>query len=146
MAYATSTDLRGKWSTETVNLLAWDDSALAPDEARISGALDTASGVIDAYLGLRYRLPVNLQPDAVLLLRGLACDLAVGQLANTPATRNEIIVAAEKAALAFLRDLSDGRATLNIFPSDAAGTPIGPEETVLLDDAGDSLRRRLRSL
>jgi len=146
MAYATISDLRGKWSAEAVNLLAWDDAAQAPDETRISGALDAGAAIIDSYLGRRYRLPVLPQPDAAILLRGLCCDIAVGQLANTPAARNEIIIAAEKGALAFLRDLSEGKATLNIIPSAEAGTPIGPEETVLLDDAGDSMRRRLRRL
>jgi len=146
MAYATIADIRAKWSAEAVDLLAWDDAAQAANEDRISGALDAGAAIIDSYLGRRYKLPVSPYPDAAILLRGFCCDLAMGQLANTPATRNEIIIGAEKAALAFLRDLSEGKATLNIIPPPEAGTPIGPDEPVLIDDAGDCMRRRLRRL
>jgi len=146
MAYATASDLRSKWGSEAVNLLAWDDAEQAPDETKVSGALDAAAAIIDSYIGRRYKLPAQLQPDAAILLRGFCCDLAMGQLANTPATRNDIIKEAEKAALAFLRDISEGKATLNIIPSAEAGVVIGPEESVLVDEAGDSMRRRLRRL
>jgi phage gp36-like protein len=144
--YAVENDLRTKWGSELVNLLAWDNAAQAPNEARIAAALTNAGSIIDSYLARRYQLPVNPQPDAAALLNNFNCDLAVAQLAVTPGTRNDIIVDAEKRALTFLRDVSEGKAALNLILPPSAGAPISPGEAVMIDEGREFSRRRLRDL
>lgn len=136
MAYATIADVRAKWSAQAVDLLAWDDAAGAPDENKISIALAQAAAIMDSYIGRRYPLPVDPQPDTRLLLQAINCDLAVSSLANTPAARNEIIIAAEKSALTLLRDISEGRAALNLVPPQGSGAPIAPGQAVVMETDG----------
>jgi phage gp36-like protein len=152
MPYATETDLRVKWSDELVDLLAWDNTANAVNAARIAAALTNAGSIIDSYLARRYALPVNPQPDAAALLTNLNCDLAVAQLAISPGTRSDIVADSEKRALAFLRDVSEGKAALNLILPPSAGAPISPGEAVMMANSGDQAferdfsRDRLRGL
>ena len=120
MAYASETDLDAKWGAENVSLAAWNDATQARDETRIAAALAAAAAVIDGYLSRRYTLPVAPSASGLALLVSLACDLAMGQLANTPGTRNEIVADAEKRALAFLRDVAKGDAAIDVAPPPAA--------------------------
>jgi phage gp36-like protein len=149
--YASETDLRVKWGDELVNLLAWDNAAQSRNEPRIAAALANAAATVDSYLARRYVLPLNPQPDANALLNNLNCDLAVAQLAVAPGTRSEIVADAEKRALAFLRDISEGKAALNLIPDPSAGAPISPGEAVMITHSGDDVcrdfsRRTLRGL
>ena len=144
MPYAAESDLDAKWGPELVTLAAWDPVADARSEARIAVALAAASAVIDAYLARRYALPLNPTADGALLLTNLNCDLAMGQLSNTPGTRNEIVAEAEKRALSFLRDVGDGKAAV---PTIAAAAPdVAPNEPVLVSDDRLFTRNRMRAL
>lgn len=146
MAYASEGDLRDKWGSEIVDLLAYDDASGAASPVRIANALMNASTTIDSYLARRYQLPVALQPDAAALLADLCTDLTAAKLAVTPGTRNDIVVEAEKRALGFLRDLSEGKAALNLVPSPAAGAPISPGEAVMISEERQFARNQLRGL
>ena len=146
MAYATEVDLRAKWGSAQVDLLAYDDTLQAVSDTRIAAALDNASATIDSYLARRYALPVNPQPDAALLLTDLCADLAASKLANTPGTRNDIVIDAEKRVLTFLRDIADGKAALNLIPPPDAGDPISPGEAVMMSDCRAFTRDRMRGL
>jgi phage gp36-like protein len=152
MPYATESDLRVSWSDELVNLLAWDNASGAVNETRIAAALANAASTIDAYLARRYALPVNPRPGTAALLSNLNGALAVAQLAISPGTRSDIVVDAEKRALAFLRDVSEGKAALDLILPPSAGEPISPGEAVMVvqsgDEAGDRdfSRSRLRGL
>jgi phage gp36-like protein len=146
VAYATEDDLRTKWGSDQVDLLAYDDAAKAVSPARIANALANAAATIDSYLGRRYALPVNPQPDAALLLTDLCADLAASKLASTPGTRNDIVVDAEKRVLAFLRDIADGKAALNLIPPPSAGDPISPGEAVMITETRALTRCRMRGL
>lgn len=150
MAYATEDDLRAKWGSALVDLLAYDDSAQAVSETRIAAALANASATIDSYLARRYALPVNPQPDAAALLTDLCAELAASKLAVTPGTRSDIIVDAEKRVMTFLRDIAAGNAALNLVPT-TADAPISPGEAVMISPADDNCardfsRNRLRGL
>jgi phage gp36-like protein len=144
--YATEDDLRAKWGSAQVDLLAYDDASQSVSETRIVSALANASATIDTYLGRRYALPVNPQPDAAALLTDLCTDLAASKLAVTPGTRNDIIVDAEKRGLAFLRDIADGKAALNLVLPPSAGAPISPGEAVMISEDRQITRNLLRGL
>ena len=134
MAYAAETDLDAKWGAELVTLAAWND-ALTPagrDESRIAAALGGAASIIDGYLSRRYALPLAPTASGLALLTALNADLAMGQLANTPGTRNEIVEAAEKRALAFLKDVARGDASIDVIPPPDALPALSPNEAVLI--------------
>jgi len=142
--YAVSADLDAKWGSELVTLAAWNPLTDARDATRVADALAGAAALIDGYLAKRYTLPIVPAPDGLKLLADLNCDLALARLSMTPGTRNEIVVDAEKRALALLRDIADGRAAISLI--DISGEPIGPEETVLLTGRDTFNPRRMRDL
>ena len=76
---------------------------------------------IDGYIGQRYTLPLAA-PAPKLLVR-LACDIARYRLAFDSGLMNEQIEVRYKAAVALLRDLAKGVATLGI---DAPVVTDGP--------------------
>lgn len=145
MAYAAEADLDAKWGAELVTLAAWDPATQARSESRIAVALAAASAVIDAYLGRRYALPLALAADGALLLTNLNCDLAMGQLSNTPGARNEIVADAEKRAIQFLRDVGDGKAAVPVVAPNALAT-IAPNEPAMVADTRMFTRQRMRDL
>ena len=144
MPYATETDLDAKWGPELVTLAAWDPAAEARSASRVAAALAAAGATINGYLGRRYALPLNLSADGALLLMNLACDLAMGQLSNTPGARNEIVVDAEKRAIQFLRDVGDGKASVPVVATNAPD--VAPNEPVMLAEDRTFTRQRMRDL
>jgi phage gp36-like protein len=146
MSYASEADLDQKWGREIVDLSANDAGTGARDPSRIAASLAAAAAIIDGYLARRYRLPLAPTAVGVTLLRNAACDLALGQLCNTPGTRNEIVIDAEKRALAFLRDVADGKAAIPVVTPDAAQPEVAPNEPVVVADGRMFTRTRLRSL
>jgi phage gp36-like protein len=145
MPYATEAALDAKWGAEQVSLAAWDDGANARDEARIADALAGASATIDAYIGVRYLLPLTtLAPDGAQLLSDIACDLAIYRLCSTPGTRNEIVKEAKDEAYKRLGDIAQGRASLSLLSADAS--PIGPEDAVMIANEPQFRRDCLRGL
>jgi len=144
MPYATEAALDAKWGTEQVDLAAWDEGAQARDESRIADALTGASATVDAYVGVRYLLPLtNLAPDGAQLLSDIACDLAMYRLCSTPGTRNDIVKEAKDEAYKRLGDIAAGRASLSLVAADAA--PIGPEDAVMIAERSE-FRGRMRAL
>lgn len=144
MPYATAADLDAKWGTELVDLAAWDAGSNARDAARVDVALAAASAIVDAYLGRRYKLPLALADAGALALKNATCDLAMGQLSNTPGTRNDIVAEAEKRAFVFLRDVADGKAAIAVVAAEAP--EIAPNEPIMVDDGRRFTRQRLRDL
>lgn len=145
MPYAAEADLDAKWGPELVTLAAWDPVALARNEARVTVALTAASAIMDGYFARRFRLPLDASPDGATLLTNLCCDLAMAQLSNTPGTRNEIVVDAEKRAIVFLRDVGDGKASIPLVPT-SPGPDVSPNEPVMIADGREFTRRRMRDL
>jgi len=152
MPYATSSDLDTKWTAQAVTLAAWDDEANARSDARVAMALDNASALIDGYLAKRYSLPIDPSPVGARLLRNLTCDLAMGELATTPATRNDIVVEAVKAARDFLAQLGQGKADIPQNPSPDGGAggavpaAISPNEAIVESAGRVFTRNKLRGL
>jgi phage gp36-like protein len=146
LPYAAETDLDAKWGPELVTLAAWDPIANARSESRIAVALAAASAVMDGYFARRYPLPLNPSADGALLLVNLNCDLAMGQLSNTPGTRNEIVAEAEKRATQFLRDVGEGKAAIPLVALPSREPEVAPNEPVLVSDHRLFTRQRMRDL
>ncbi len=146
MSYAAEADLDAKWGAELVTLAAWDPAANARSEARIAVALAAASAVMDGYFARRYALPLNPSADGALLLTNLNCDLAMGQLSNTPGTRNEIVAEAEKRATQFLRDVGEGKAAIPLVALPSREPEVAPNAPVMVADGRMFTRDRMRAL
>lgn len=94
------------------------------NDAVLGEAVASAGSVIDSFLGTRYRLPLDPVPDVV---RDVADKLAFAALYVTEAP--DKVTADFNAAMKLLRDLADGRASIDA-PGSAA-VPAG--EPVVLD-------------
>jgi phage gp36-like protein len=129
-AYATIQDLTDRFGA--AELVYHTDKASpptgAPDADALGRALGDAAAVIDSYLSSRYRLPLA-QVDPVLTK--IACDLARANYQGDAIERDGVVVANQKAALAALRDLADGRSRLQ-----AEGVPAAVSGGVAFASAG----------
>jgi phage gp36-like protein len=143
MAYATSDDLTAKWGSDLVALASADPETGVSSPLRIATALDAAAAQINGYLVQRYNLPVDASPDGATLLKSLCCDLAMGQLSNTPGARNEIVKEAIKDAKDFLELVAAGKAGIPQNPAPGAPAP-SPQEAVMISDPREFSRDRLR--
>lgn len=136
MSYASPQDLTDRF--DAAELIALTDRAGAGeiDATVVARALADADATIDSYVGRHYRLPLAPVPARVVRV---ACDLARRYLYTARPTDD--VLAAEKAALAWLRDVSTGAATL-----DVAGIEPAAVDTQVLAEPGrrqftrDSLR------
>lgn len=148
MSYATEADLVRKWGAEQVDLAAYDGATDARDTLRIAAALDSASAIMNGYFAKRYALPIDAAPDGVTLLRNLCCDLAMGELSNMPATRNDIVKDAVEAARKFLSDVARGLADIpqNPPPGAPAAAVPSPNEAIVAANDREFSRNRLRAM
>jgi len=96
-------------------------------ETPLTRALADASAQIDAYLAARYALPLTSVPD---ILKLTACDLALYLLHRDPP---EAVVKRRDAAIAFLKDLSTGKAQLGITTNEEPATVQYSDTTRVFD-------------
>lgn len=147
MAYASEADLDRKWGAEFVTLLSFDESTQARDHDKIAAALAAATAQMNGWLAKRYTPPIDASADGLLLLKNLCADLAVGELANTPGTRNEIVTEAVAAARKFMADVASGRADIPQNPPPGAPAPaVSPNEAIVAANDREFTRNRLRGL
>jgi phage gp36-like protein len=109
MAYATIADLERRLPQALLAQITGETAGSGPYNTALTEALTWASGQVDAYAGTRFSLP--LQPSEQI--EKLTVDIAAYSLEET---RNVIRESEEKAydrAMAFLKDLSKGLATLD---------------------------------
>jgi phage gp36-like protein len=119
MSYANQTDLTRRYGLAML-VAATDRGAVpmgVPDADAVASALAAADGVIDAYLGGRYALPLSSVPDQIVTV---AMEIAIYKLHAydcPPKLKDD-----HDAALRMLRDIADGRVKLNLAGVEAAGT------------------------
>jgi phage gp36-like protein len=117
MAYATLADLEAAFGVKELVVLADRDRDQVPDAPVVGRAIEDAEGEINSYLASRYILPLDPVPAQI---RAITCDIARYRMdAANPrqATKDRY-----EAALATLRDLSVGKATLGTSAA-LAGDP-----------------------
>lgn len=114
MAYATVQDLIARYGqVELIRLTTPDDQEMDGVNADVANAaLDDASAEIDTYVGRRYRVPMDVAP-AIILAR--CCAIARYRL-STGGQKNptEEMRRQYDDAIAFLRDISLGKAVLEL--------------------------------
>ncbi|MCR9218931.1 MAG: DUF1320 domain-containing protein [Alphaproteobacteria bacterium] len=119
MSYATQQDLIDRFGEEELLALADRDGDGAIDAAVVDRALADAAGLIDSYIGARYRLPVD--PVPAQLVAAAAAIARWHLYADAP---HERVSEAYRATLAWLKDVAAGRADL-----DAAGVEPAADES-----------------
>lgn len=113
MNYATVSDLTERYGRSEIANTTPDRNVPVGtiDEGRVNQILADCSSTIDSYLQRRYRVPVSPVPEVLVRV---CCQLARFDLANgTGNVPSEQIRAGQQAAMAWLRDVSTGKATLD---------------------------------
>lgn len=125
MAYATRQDLVDRIG-ERVLIELTDRNEMpsgAIDETVLARALSDAEAEIDSYLAGKFALPLT---DVPVILTRLCCDIVRYLLAG-PALTDEIRDR-YRDAIAFLKDVAAGRATLGLNSAQETTSPAdGPE-------------------
>lgn len=111
MPYATQSDIVELYGEHAL-VVADRDGDGEPDVAAIARALSAASDEIDSHIGVRYGLPLAAVPG---MLRQLAVDIACYRLAQTADVLTEELRQRYEDAVALLRRIAEGKATL-VFP------------------------------
>lgn len=124
MAYALQSDLTPLRLTEAELVqLTCDDDTATINAATVSSALEEASGVVDSYCRGRYQTPLQADDD----VKGKTLDIALWLLfrRRRNAKNGEIIRQGYEDAIAFLKDVAAGKATLDQPIGDVAQTGTG---------------------
>jgi phage gp36-like protein len=108
MAYCTQDDLL-KLVPEAEMAQLTTESGDVPDSEVVSEAIAKAAAEIDAYLAVRYVLPLTEVPAQV---KHLAADMAIYHLYSRRGMMQEIRREKFKDAIAFLKDVAAGRAEI----------------------------------
>lgn len=112
MAYAVQSDLVPLRLTQAELVgLTCDDATNTVNAPMVSAALEEASGIVDSYCRQRYQTPLQAGDD----VKGKTLDIAVWLLfrRRRNAKNGEIIRQAYEDAIAFLGQVSTGKATLD---------------------------------
>ncbi|WP_372069769.1 DUF1320 domain-containing protein (plasmid) [Tistrella mobilis] len=110
MAYASAEEWRAAVGA-LVDRIADVDGDGAADPAAIDRALAEASAEVDAYVGVRYPLPL---PSTPVVLRSATIDIATYRLAGGPPVLTDDIRDRYEDAMSRLRDIAAGRARLDL--------------------------------
>lgn len=123
MPYATQPDLEAAFGLDELRALADRNRDGTPDAAVIARALEDAEAEVNSYLAARYTLPLDPVPGQI---RAITCDVARYRLdsVNPRAATKERYL----AALASLRDLASGKASLGSAGDAAAAAPPPPAQ------------------
>jgi phage gp36-like protein len=123
MAYCTQDDLLLMITVEELSELT-TEMGEAPDLMVVEEAIAKADGEIDAYLGVRYSLPLAGIPDQV---RSLSVDMALYHLYSRRSVAPLVRAQKYAAAVAFLKQVAAGQA-LVAGAGDTAGDAGQVEE------------------
>lgn len=107
MSYATLADLTDRYASEEITRLADRDEDGIADPLVIERVLTDADAEIDAYLAVRYTLPLPSTPPR---LTSLAADIARYRLQDDNPL--DEAVARYRQAIDFLREIANGKAAL----------------------------------
>ena len=122
MPYATQADIVSLYG-ENALFVADRDGDGTVDAQAVERALTSASAEIDTYIAVRYALPLR---EASPFLQTICVDIAVYRLALSADVLSEEHRKRYEDAQAFLKRVSDGKATLIVTPQpDANGEGSG---------------------
>lgn len=110
MPYAAQSDMEALWGKNEVLLSSdWDNTGTT-NQGNVTAALAHASNTIDRYVGMQYALPLTPPyPDDLIRC---AADIGMFYMCPFATTRSQLKVDRYEAAMKFLRDLANKKATL----------------------------------
>lgn len=114
MAYSTLADIKKKISAEILIQLTDDTNADVINTEKIDEAISDADAEIDGYCG-KYPLPFSPVPD---IIKKFSVAIAIYNLFGNRQAAPEDVETRYNNAIAFLKDVSKGQATLG--PKDPA--------------------------
>lgn len=110
MPYATQDDLLQRMTLKELTQLTDDDNTGQPDAAIVAGALEEASGRVDAYCRSRYVTPLQQSDTVTTVTR----DVAVYMIfSRRPQRMSDTVRQRYEDAMALLKDVSTGKAVLD---------------------------------
>ena len=115
MTYATEQDLIDLFGTDEVLQLTDRDGDGDSDDAYVTAILADTAAEMDAYLRVRYALPLSATPAR---LRAVACDIARYRL--YPLAVPEAVRQRYEDSRLYLKDVAAGRAELDLATPPAA--------------------------
>lgn len=121
MAYCTQSDIVNELPLTQLTQLADDDGDGSPDSAVVSAAIAKADSDINSYCAGRYLVPFSPVPDVI---KNKSVIISIYYLYLRRSAVPEIRKDAHEKAIAFLKDVSKGAATLGTEPAPAAGTQV----------------------
>jgi phage gp36-like protein len=122
MAYSTQDDVLSMIPPAELAALT-SEAGEVPDSQVVAAAISRADAEIDAALGLRYAVPLSPVPERV---KTLSVDLALYHLYSRRGVAPEVWRRKYQDALAFLKQVAGGQATL----AGSGGEPNGASREV----------------
>lgn len=120
MTYCTLDDLTDLFGEAEILQLTDRDQDGLPDAAYVAAVLADASAEMDAYLRVRYALPLSETPAR---LRAVACDIARFRL--YPLAVPEAVRQRYEDSRLYLKDVAAGRAQLDLPTPPATASDTG---------------------
>ncbi len=114
MTYIVQDDLLAQVSEDQLLQLTDDDKVGEIDATKVDQAIAGAEAEAESYINVKYRVPVAAPiPQRV---KDLCVDIAVYRLYKRRQSAPDKVLKAYDYAIAFLKDVAAGRATLGIEP------------------------------
>ncbi len=114
MSYCALNDLLLNFGEQEIEQVADRDRDGIADDGVIADGISFSSDLIDGYLRSRYTLPLLTVPHNLV---GVACDIVRYRLYQDQPT--DLVVERYTAALQWLRDIADGRVSLEVSTTQA---------------------------
>lgn len=121
--FATQADLEARAGTTVLVQLTDEADAGVPDAGRVATELAAASRIVLSYITPKYDVGAGLDENAQALLADLTCAIALHRLYRE--LPPEKVVDDKKDAMAQLRDIQSGKATLDTGSHAVAARPEG---------------------
>lgn len=122
MAYATQQNMLDRFGEREVIALTDRDNTGVIDATVLAQGLDAAAGEVNAYLAVRYALPLASTP---IIVRDFACDIARFRLCGGEVTETEEVRNRYKDAIKFFEKVADGKISLGLDGLNQTQTPAG---------------------
>lgn len=113
-SYAAKTDLDAHFGVDQVLIAADRDGDGVVDTGVIEAAVLKASEEIDSYIGVKYTLPLVSTPNILL---AWCCEITMYKLSAESGSLTDEKRTRYRDAVAWLKDVSAGRATLGVSES-----------------------------
>jgi len=130
MIYATKQNIADLYGEDELLRVAEVERTGELDDAAVAAGLANASAEIDGHIGARYPLPLA---GTTPILERLCVDIALYRLALKSGPRTDEHRTRYEDAVAFLKRIADGKATIGVLPSD------GEEEPEASTDSGAAI-------